>query len=529
MKSLKYLFLLCSLMHQTASNAQEIFNIKKYGAVADGKTINTKAIQAAIDACAKNGGGQVIIPNGTFMTGTIKLKSNVALYLEPSATLKGSGEYSDYEWEPYDMGPKEKRRSLIHGRDLTNVAILGRGTIDGNGGHKNFQSKNNFGGIGGGVRPFPISISRSTKVKLKDITVKDGAFWDIKLDGCEDVLVDGITINSRIVANNDGLDIVDCANVRIANCNINTGDDGICLKSNTKRGVRNVTITNCVVKAESNGIKLGAVTKGGFENITISNCAIYDTRLSGVALEMVDGGTLDQVLVTNITMHNVNGSIFMKCDQRKDATPSTFRNVVVSNIIAVGIGKWKPDTTVAYYKDADDSRIGIVISGSEGNIIENVSLSNIHLQFAGGGTVDHAKTTLVDSKANGYPEYNSFGVTPAYGINCKYVKGIRFSNVVLGYQTEDHRPAFYFQDSEDVTLNDVHAQVSNLAPAYFRFNNQKGAIIMNNKPRTGNVPFCAFEGETSDITIMNNDLKKVRSAYIKRANVDEKQISLASF
>jgi len=507
--------------------ADPLYNIKDYGAIADGKTLNSKAIQKAIDACAKAGGGNVIIPNGTFLTGTIKLKNNVALYLEPSAVLLGSSNYDDYEWEEYDVSDNAKRRALISGRNLQNVAILGRGTIDGNGSHQNFQSKNKKGGIGGGVRPFPISISQSSKVKIKDITVKDGAFWNMKIDGCDDVLVDGITVNSRVVANNDGIDIVDCSNVRIANCNVNVGDDGICLKSNTKRGVQNVTITNCTVKSESNGIKLGAVTVGGFENISISNCAIYDTRLSGIALEMVDGGTLDRVSITNITMHDVNGSIFMKADTRKKATnPSVFRNVIVSNIIADGIGNWRPNTKDSYYKKENDTKVGVVIAGNAECIIENVSMDNIHLQFVGGGSEENAKSTLIDKSAHGYPEYDNFGNTPAYGINCIYAKGIRFSNIVLSYQKDDVRPAMYLQNCEDVSISSLHAKVSGKAPAYIRFNNQNSALINNSKPRSGQVPFCSFEGKTKDITIMNNDISNIKETFIKTNGVDEKQIKV---
>lgn len=501
-------------------------NIEQFGAVADGKTVNTKAIQKAIDACADSGGGRVIIPNGIFISGTIRLKDNVALYLEPSAILKGSPEYKDYDWEPYDVGKNEKRRALISGRNLKNIAILGQGTIDGNGGHKNFQSNNTYGGIGGGVRPFPVSISHSVKVQIKDVTIKDGAFWDLKLDACNDVLVDGVTINSRIVANNDGIDIIDCFNVRVANCNVNSGDDGICLKSNTKRGVRNAVITNCIVKSESNGIKLGAVTKGGFENVAISNCVVYDTRLAGLALEMVDGGVLDKVTVSNITMHNVNGSIFMKCDRRQGSKPSAFRNVIVSNIIADGIGNWKADTTASYFKKEDNPRIGMILSGKEDCIIENVTLSNIHLQFAGGETDQYTKAILTDHKSHGYPEYNNFGVTPAYGINCKYVKDLHLSDIKVSYRDEDARPAFYFEDSENVTLNSVEAKVSDRTPAYIRFNNQNGAVIMNNKPKSGKVPFCSFEGKTKDISLMNNDSGTAKELYIKDSSVDEKQIKI---
>ena len=146
-----------------------------------------------------------------------------------------------------------------------------------------------------------------------------------------------------------------------------------------------------------------------------------------------------------------------------------------------------------------------------------------------GGTRDHAESTLVDSKEGGYPEYNSFGITPAYGINCKYVRGLRIANVVTDYQITDSRPAFYFQDSEDVSLSAIQAKVSDQAPAYIRFNNQNGAIIMNSRPRSGKVPFCGFEGKTKDITIMNNDLRKAKAPYVGLVEVDVKEISVSGF
>lgn len=515
------------LLMQTALLAQD-FNITKYGAIGDGKTLNTKAIQKAIDACNAAGGGQVTIPNGTFMSGTIKLKSNVTIYLAPTAILKGSPEYEDYDWEPYDMGPQHKRRALISGREITNVAIVGNGTIDGNGGHKNFQSEDPRSGIGGGVRPFPISISKSTNVKLRDFKMIDGAFWNIKIDGCENVLIDGLTIDSRAVANNDGIDIVDCSYTRISNCFIRTGDDGICIKSNRELGVKHVTVTNCVVTSYSNALKLGAVSKGGFEDIVFSNCTIYDTRLSGIAVEIVDGGYADRIVFSNITMNNVNGSIFIKADNRQKDKFGQIRNVIISNIIASGIGKWKANPAEKYNKEEFDERIGVVISGNEKCKVENVTFSNIHLQFAGGGTTEDAKTILVDKQANRYPDYHSWGVTPAYGINCNYVTGIRFKDIVIDAIKEDARPALYFQNSKDITLESIAAKVWPTAPSYVRFNNINSAFITNNRPVTAKIPYVMFEGDVKDISLSNNDLTKASIPFIKKGSVDEKQIVVSA-
>jgi len=448
----------------------------------------------------------------------------VTIYLEPSAVLKGSPEYDHYEWEPYDMGPKHKRRALISGREVSNVAITGQGTIDGNGGHKNFQGKNPYGGIGGGVRPFPISISKSTNVKLKDFKMMDGAFWNIKIDGCEDVVVDGLTIDSRIVANNDGIDIVDCSYVRISNCFVRTGDDGICIKSNRERGVRFVTVTNCIVTSYSNALKLGAVSKGGFEDMTFSNCTLFDTRLSGIAIEIVDGGYADRIIFSNITMHNVNGSIFIKADNRQKDKFAQIRNVIISNIIADGIGKWKADKSEAYTKKEFDERIGMIISGNEKCLVENITLSNIHLQFAGGGHAEHASTTLIDKQANKYPDYHSWGITPAYGINCNYVNNIRFKDIVVDASNKDARPAFYLENTQGIVLEGITAKVDNEAKSYIRFRNADKVSILNSNPTGSRVPFCAFEGTAKNVVIMGNNLSNIKDIYIKTPEINDSDI-----
>jgi polygalacturonase len=523
----KISILLAALLQFSLSGAQQAFNILDFGAVADGRTTNTLAIQKAIDACHESGGGEVLVPNGVFLTGTVCLKDNVALYLDPSAELLGSSDYDDYQWFPYTKGKNAKRRALIQAHRQKNIAILGRGTINGNGVHPNFHGGNAYNGVTGGLRPFSIYLDSCSRVILKDFKMLNGAFWNMELDACHNVLVDGIAIDSRVIANNDGIDVVDCSNVRIANCEIFTGDDGICLKSNRKVGVKNVTVTNCTVSSLSSAIKLGVASAGGFEDIAITNCALYDTRLSGINLKMVEGGTMNRITVSNITMHNVNGSIFMKLARTKGHPPAIFKNVILSGIIADGIGCWKAGKSSGdYHKEEYDGRIGITITGQEDAIMENVTLSNIHLQFAGGGTEADARRPLKDTKPHGYPKYNNFGITPAYGINCQYVKDIRFNNIVLDYLEDDVRPAMFFQESKNVTLNGIYARVSSRAKACIRFRNQQGAFIINSKPLSGKVPFCSFEETAEDITLMNNDFTHVRGAYVKTGGIDAKSIKM---
>lgn len=479
--------------------ANKKYDITGFGAKGDGKTINTQYIQKAIDQCFSEGGGRVYIPNGIFLTGTVILKSNVELYLEAQAVLKGSSNMKDY------LSPHTERGALIYAYRQDNISISGRGTIDGNGGHSAFQSKDKFNGLPN--RPYPVAINQSSNVKLKDFTVKDGAFWNVMLDQCHYVTIDDVTVLSRIVANNDGLDIVDCSNVKVSNCYFDVGDDAICLKSHCDIGVKNVVITNCIAKSESNGIKFGTRGDGGFEDITISNCVLYDTRLSGITLQMVDGGIIDRITINNITMHNVNGSIFLKLGHRKGDTPGILRNVMISNIIADGIGCWKADTSAFYHKAEHNQRIGISLVGVPGYEIENVTLDNIHLQFAGGGTEDDRRREI-GGKVSVYPEYSNYGVTPAYGLNCRYVKDLHLNNIRLDYLGEDVRPAIYCRDVSDLYVRSLKAKISEKAPAIIRLKDVSSVFVTNCRPQT-NSPFLLLEENVKDISLTGNDFSKI--------------------
>jgi len=492
-------FIICCITFSLAANAGKTYDITGFGAKGDGKTVNTPHIQKAIDQCFADGGGRVYIPNGVFLTGTIILKSNVELYLEAQAVLKGNPDRKDYQ------SPHTDRGALVYAYRQDNISISGRGAIDGNGGDSAFQSKDKYNGLPD--RPYPIALHQSSNVKLKDFTVKNGAFWNVMLDQCQYVTMDDVTVFSRIVANNDGLDIVDCYHVKVSNCYFDVGDDAICLKSHCDVGVKNVVITNCIAKSESNAIKFGTRGDGGFEDVTISNCVLYDTRLSGITLQMVDGGIMDRITINNITMHNVNGSICMKLGHRRGDTPGILRNVMISNIIADGIGCWKADTSVFYHKPAHDQRIGVSLVGVPGYEIENVTLDNIYLQFAGGGTEEDRRREI-DGKANVYPEYSNYGVTPAYGLNCRYVKNLYMNNIRLDYLEEDVRPAIYCRDVSGVSIHSLKAKISEKAPAVIRLKDVDGVFVTNCKPQT-NSPFLLLEENAKDISLTGNDFSKL--------------------
>jgi hypothetical protein len=231
--------------------------------------------------------------------------------------------------------------------------------------------------------------------------------------------------------------------VVISDCNISSGDDAIVLKSTSARICRDVTVSNCVVSSHCNGLKMGTESNGGFKNIVMTGCAIYDTRLAGVALEIVDGGTMDRVVVSNITMDRIGAPIFLRLGNRarpfkNDAEKpgiGAMRNITISNIEATGANP-----------------TGCAIAGLPEAAIENVTLSNLRLSFDGGGTKAEAGRTVPEKPAD-YPEYSMFGRLPAYGLYCRHVKGLRLLNVQLQLARPDQRHAVVFEDVEDALID----------------------------------------------------------------------------
>jgi polygalacturonase len=289
--------------------------------------------------------------------------------------------------------------------------------------------------------------------------------------------------------------------VRVANCNINAIDDGICLKATTDRPCRYVTVTNCVVRSLCNGIKCGTESNGGFQDITVSNCAIYDTPLAGIALEMVDGGAFERVVVSGITMKNVPGGIFIRLGNRaRPITPQgdppkigSMKDILIRDVQATGV-----------------SAVGCSITGQPGHPVRNITLSNIRVTYAGGGTADSVKRNVPEQSAN-YPEYGMFGQLPAYGFYVRHAENVRMQHVDLAFEKDDPRPAIFCDDLRDLDLQDVNAQVTAAAPAYFLLRNVTDALVHDCRPSSGEVPFVQLEGsQTERIRLWNNDLSRTK-------------------
>ncbi|MFC1794670.1 glycoside hydrolase family 28 protein, partial [Planctomycetota bacterium] len=419
----------------------EMYDVRDYGAKPDGKTLCTASIQKAIDACSQSGGGTVYLPPGTFLSGTIYFKTGVTLRLAAGCTLLGSTDLKDYpptvqSFRSYTDNYTDK--SLIYGENLERIAITGSGTIDGQGGSFKGPYK---------VRPYMIRFSQCRNVTVKDVTLRNSPMWVQHYLACDDVRVTGITVRSLVNHNNDGINIDSCRRVIISDCNIESGDDAIVLKSTSARVCRDVVVSNCVLSSRCNALKMGTESNGGFENIVMNGCSIYDTRLAGVALEIVDGGTMDRVVVSNITMNKIGAPIFLRLGNRarpfkKDMeTPGmgVMRNITISNIEATGANP-----------------TGCAISGLPEAAIENLTLNNLRLSFDGGGTKADAEREIPEKPAD-YPEYSMFGKLSAYGLYCRHVKGLKLFNVELQLDKADQRHAVVLKDVEDALIDCLDA------------------------------------------------------------------------
>lgn len=510
MKLSQLLFFICVLFSQTLFAKD--YNIVDFGAKPDGKTLNTTQIQAAIDAAHKKGGGRVVIPAGRFLSGMIHLKSKVELHLQEGAVLLGSTFPEDYGMtlsRVHFKGASYQNvfsywKALVMADNQEDISITGKGEIDGQGrGLALYIDSLYFAGVIDSadynfaegrtkfyMRPQLISFITCKNASLKNVTLKNAACWVQTYDRCENLFIDSIRTDSEAYWNNDGIDILDCKNVRVTNSYFNTADDGICLKSHYWQiGCENIYVANCTVRSSSNAVKLGTMSYGGFRNITIENIRVYDTYRSAIAIESVDGGKLENVLVNNVQVENTGNAIFIRLEDRSPHSPAgTLKNVTIKNLKAE-IAFERPDydhelrgPAYAFFHNIFPASI----TGIPGFLAENITLENIEITYPGRGNNAMANLPLsrlddVPEVISEYPEHHMFGELPAWGFYVRHVNGLTMKNIKLSIKAPDYRPAFVFDDVHGLNLNSIKIEGDSKPKGIILYKTE-GAIIDNADP-----------------------------------------------
>lgn len=437
----------CVLAIQPAAGAEREVDIRQRGAVGDGRTLCTKAIQEAIDRCAAEGGGTVRVPPGQWLTGTVYLASNVTLEVEEGATLLGSQNREDYRTAR--PGSDFRYAAILAGAKLENVTIRGSGTIDGQGAA--FRDKSQ-------LRPKNIYFEGCRNVTIEGVRLRNAGCWMQHYRDCDGLSIRKIDVFNHAAYNNDGLNVDSCRNVVIEDCRVDSDDDGIVLKSLSLDPCRNVAISRSTVSSHCNAIKLGTESGGGFQDITVTDCVVHSPRksekiygaqrgLAGIALEIVDGGTLRNVRVSGIRIDGVTAPIFLRLGNRArvyvdgGAKPAVgvFEDVVLREIVA-----------------ENASETGCSITGLAGHPIKNVLLENVKLHFDGGGTREQT-TREIPERAESYPESTMFGPLPAYGLYCRHVEGLTLRDIQLNTRKPDMRHAVVLDDVKQVQIERLKA------------------------------------------------------------------------
>lgn len=461
--------LVVALLQFSVSLWAETIDIVRRGAKGDGVTDNTTIIQRAVDECSRKGGGTVLIPSGKYLIRPIEMKSNVNLHLNSGALLLGSARLTDYNNAfPWKDGSMNQSSGLIFAFGQKNISITGLGTIDGQGGSKTFQFGNDADG--GPKRPKIIYLVDCKGVVVTDLTLRNSAYWVQHYEKCEDVTIRGLKVFSHCNYNNDGLDI-DAKNATISDCYIDVEDDAICFKSDHPDFCENITVTNCVTASNCNAVKFGTASHGGYRNIAVSNCVVRRaaednirhwskqlehisadvTVISGIAIEMVDGGIIDGITISNISMRDVQTPFFIRLGDRHRTYHSEggiLKNINISNVVATA-----------------ESLITSSITGVENSYVENVSINNVQVFYPGGGTLEMMTRPIPEMTKN-YPENRMFGnALPAAGFYVRHAKNVRFNNVHFNATKFDARPLFFLDDVKGAEFN----QCKGAAPADAKF------------------------------------------------------------
>ncbi len=497
--------MICLIHAACPAHAEGNFNIVSYGAKDDGVTLNTDALQRAVDAAAAaSGGGTVIVPPGRFLTGSFALKSHVTLHLEKGAVLLGSTDRRHYR--------KINFHGLILAHQQKHIGITGEGVIDGQGAAlaqhtMQLHKEGKLPSANEAERPTIIHFRLCENVTVRGITLRESACWVQLYRECTQLLIENIKVRTCAAITNDGIDIDSCANVVIRGCDIDSEDDGICLKSGP-RYCENVLIEHCRIRSSCNAFKLGTASVKGFRNIVARHLDIHDTYFSGIALELVDGGVMENISVSHIRMKTTNNPIFLRLGHRNaDGAVGTMRRITISDVTAEIPNRRKSEMNKfpPYWRHLCTTLITASITGLPGHPVRGVTLRNIDLTYGGIGDEPKADHHLLENLAKipecarNYPESKMFGVLPAWGLYMRHIDGVVMENVNLRVSGRDYRACLVADDAKHLTLAHCHIHSFGREPVIV-LNDVTTATLRHCPPPKGTKRYLETRGTTHEVT-----------------------------
>jgi hypothetical protein len=518
------------------------YNIRDFGAKGDGVTLDTAAVQAAINACNRDQGGTVVVPAGVFAIGTVELKSNVTLFLAASAKLLGTADGKQYHAADAiplsgDSTLNDGNVGLIFAVKAENITIEGPGTIDGQGAqfHSPGRGIAPPAGISGDKRPYHLLFYQCKNIVLRDIFLNDSAYHSVRVIESEFVKADGIRIYNRVNGNNDGFHFISSQYVAISNCTVQSQDDACALFGSCKY----VTITNSSFSTRWSVFRFGG---GQAENIAVSNCLIYQTYGCPIKMAGGPGARFENISFSNLIMNRVTGPISIGVrDSSQTGTalagqqtagavaptgpPGVARNISFRGIRATVVNPEPiPDIALPSNPRPGEMHSCIDLNAIGAGVLENITFDDVQITFPGGGTAQEAALRDVPKVAG---EYFEIGVLPAYALYARNVRGLSLSNVRFVVSEPDLRPAVVFDHVNDAAINGFGAEGNAEAQSTLRLIESRDVLLTAARVISLTAVFLQVEGaNSSGITIDGGDLSKAEKPLAFAAGASENSVKL---
>jgi len=506
-----------------------VYNIRDFGAKGDGKTLDTAALQSAIDACHREQGGTVLVPAGVFVIGTVELKSNVTLHLAAQGTLLGTTDKNQYH--AADKIPLEGDSTLEDGNvglifavDAENVTVEGPGTIDGQGAqfHSPHRGAPSPVGLRSHERPYHLLFYHCHHLRVRDIFLKDCAYHSIRVVQSSYAWFTGIHIHSRVNSNNDGFHFISATHLHISNCTVESQDDACALFGSCQ----NVTVTNCEFSTRWSVFRFGG---GHAKDIAISNCLFYEVFGCPIKMHCGPGACFERISFSNLVMRDVTGPISIgvgparqrvgaaNSDEadRQVAAPLAIspagagicRNISFNGIYAVVSKPYQiPDAVITNAYNPGEVFSCIALNGVEPGFLENIRLADVHVIFPGGGSRNQGANRAVPEIAD---EYFRNGVLPSYALFARNVHGLTLNNVRFEVASPDLRPAVVFDHVIDAAVNGLNVQGDGSAESVLRFIQSRDVLMSATRLLTRASVFLQVEGSgNQNIAVDGGDFSK---------------------